>query len=429
MAYQKYLLYGAGQLGVMLVARYFFQWLIRFCDVGKDTPSGAILSASLVGGLFFGFRVFDAVADPLAGAFGDAWVRKGKQRRKLLWFSFAIPALGLALIFAPTPEMSAFLRWTLLGLGMFVFFVGYTLYAIPYWALVEDYAAGDEKLRTGFSNMLGVGVLLATAFGFVLSPILVARLGFLPGALIFGVLGTVLMALPYFAAPAASLAPKASVGEPVPLGEMLAASVKDRRFMALILLYVGSQMSFTMMTAAAPYIAERLLGGTLSDVARLLGPFLVGSLASFAFVPRFARWLGWERATLVATLALGVAYAGAGLLGQGVIGSPMTTAMLVFAAAGPGAAVVLGIEGEAIARCAQEGEHKSTAVYFGVFNFIVKAMNGVALSLIGVLAGIGSQGAVRAMPIAAGVLCALGVLSYFLVRGSTRPAVARSAAE
>ncbi len=37
---------------------------------------------------------------------------------------------------------------------------------------------------------------------------------------------------------------------------MLAASLKDRRFLALILLYVGSQMSFTMMTSAAPYIAE-----------------------------------------------------------------------------------------------------------------------------------------------------------------------------
>ncbi len=94
----------------------------------------------------------------------------------------------------------------------------------------------------------------------------------------------------------------------------------------------------------------------------------------------------------------------------------MTTAMLVFAAAGPGAAVVLGLEGEAIARSAQASEHKSTAVYFGVFNFVVKAMNGVALSLTGFMADVGSKGAVRAMPITAGLLCALGVLAYFVVR-------------
>jgi len=410
----KYLLYGAGQLGVMLVARYFFQWLVFFCK-GQDTAGGALFSASVVGMVFLGFRVFDAVADPVAGAFGDAWVRRGRERRTLIWFFFAVPAVGLALIFAPTGDMAPVLRWLLLTAGMLVFFVGYTLYAIPYWALVEDYAQGQDAVRTRLSNMLGAGVLLATGFGFVLSPILIQKLGFLAGAIIFGLLGTALMALPYFAAPTARASAAPATAQ-VPLRDMLAASLKNRRFLALILLYVGSQMSFTMMTSAAPFIATGLLEGTKADVAKLLGPFLVGSMLSFAFVPRFAKRLGWEKATLVATLAVGIAYAGAGLLGQGVIGSPMTTAMLVFAAAGPGAAVVLGLEGEAIARCAQEDEHKATAVYFGVFNFVVKAMNGVALSLTGFLADVGTRGAVRAMPITAGVLCAVGVGLYFAVR-------------
>src|SRR6478736_1179142 len=411
----KYLLYGAGQFGVMIVARYFFQWLIRFCDVGRDTGAGALFAASLVGMVFFGFRVFDAVADPLAGAFGDAWVRRGRERRTLIWFFFAVPAVGLALIFAPTGDMAPTLRWLLLTAGMFVFFIGYTLYAIPYWALVEDYAGGQDAVRTRLSNMLGVGVLLAMGVISGLSPSVVQKLDFWPGALIFGLVGTGLMVLPYFAAPKGGTKPQRQ-RQHIPLKDMLAASLKNRRFVALILLYVGSQMSFTMMTSAAPYIAERLLGGTIGDVARFMTPFLVSALLSFAFVPAFARWLGWEKATLVATLALGVAYAGAGLLGRGAIGSPMTTAMLVFAAAGPGAAVVLGLEGEAIARCAQEDEHKSTAVYFGVFNFVVKAMNGVAVALTGFLAEVGTRGAVRAMPITAGVLCTLGVLLYFAVR-------------
>lgn len=311
----KYLSYGAGQLGVMIVVRYFFQWLIFFCE-GRDTGKGALFSASIVGLLFFAFRVFDAVADPLAGAFGDSWVKRGRQRRTLIWFSFAVPAIGLTLIFAPTYDMGAALRWVLLSAGMFVFFVGYTLYAIPYWALVEDYAEGQERVRTRLSNMLGAGVLLATGVVFVLSGIVIDKIGFLPGAIIFGIAGTLLMMLPYFAAPPSGGRADPS-GSSAPLREVLTSSLKDRRFFALIVLYVGSQMSFTMMTSAAPFIATDLLGGTKADVAKLLGPFLVGSLLSFAFVPRLARALGWERATLVATLALGVAYAGAGLLGQG----------------------------------------------------------------------------------------------------------------
>ena len=58
-------LYGAGQLGVMMLTRYFFQWIIRFADTGKDSPGGALFTASLVGALFFFFRIFDAAIDPV----------------------------------------------------------------------------------------------------------------------------------------------------------------------------------------------------------------------------------------------------------------------------------------------------------------------------------------------------------------------------
>ena len=412
-----YVLYGAGQLGVMLLARYFFQWVIRFADVGRDTALGPLFAASVVGMVFFGFRIFDGVTDPMAGALGDHWVRKGRERRSLIWLSFLLPSIGLALVFTPNHEMDALLRWCLLGGGMFVFFVGYTLYAIPYWSLVEDYSLGDQKVRTGLSNFLGVGVLLATGVGFVVSPILVEKLGFLSGAVVFGLFGAILMVLPYFAAP--RRAPSQTAESSPRLTSVLAGALSDLRFLAVILLFAGAQMSFTVMTSAAPYIAEKLLGGTIGDVAKLLGPFLLTAMMAFGFVPRLSRELGWEKATLISVIVLGIAYGGAGLLGKGLVGSPMTTAMLVFAAAGPGAAVVLGLEGEAIARSAELSEHRSTSMYFGVYNFVVKAMNGLALYVTGMLAQEGSLTAVRAMPMVAGGLCVTGVLLYLAMGKAT----------
>jgi GPH family glycoside/pentoside/hexuronide:cation symporter len=409
-------LYGAGQLGIMLLARFFFQWLIRFADVGKDTPTGPLLAATLVGGLFFAFRIFDGITDPLAGVLGDRWVRSGKERRSLIWVSFAIPPVGLALVFAPTSAMPDSLRYVLVVLGMFLFFVGYTLYAIPYWSLVEDYSQGNTKTRTALSNALGVGVLVATGLGFVLSPMLVESMGFFQGAIVFATVGTVLMTLPYFAAPPGATTQKLP---PQPsMFKSLAASLTHKRFLAVILLFAGAQMSLTVMTAAAPYIAEKILGGKLSDVALLLGPFLLSSVPTFAIVPALSRRFGWEKATLAGVVALSVAYTGAGMLGQGLIGSPMTTAMIVFACAGPGCAFVLGLEGEAIARCAQSSEHKSTGIYFGIYNFIVKALNGLALFLTGLLADQGTVWAVRAMPIIAGALCIAGVLAYVCMKKS-----------
>ncbi len=417
------ILYGAGQLGIMLLARFFFQWVIRFADVGKETDVGPLFAATTVGALFFAFRIFDGVTDPLAGILGDRWVGAGRERRSLIWMSFAIPPLGLALVFAPSAAMPPTLRWVLLSLGMFFFFVGYTLYAIPYWSLVEDYSQGNEKTRTALSNALGVGVLLATGIGFVVSPPLIESYGFLSGALIFAGVGTVLMVLPYFAAPP-GLKPSKAAEKLPPMKEILLASLTHKRFLAVILLFAGAQMSLTIMTAAAPYIAEKVLGGSLGDVTMLLGPFLVSAVPTFIFVPRISRKLGWEKSTMLGTVGLSVAYIGAGFLGQGLVGTPLQTAMIVFACAGPGCAFVLGLEGEAIARCADLSKYKSTGIYFGVYNFIVKALNGLALFMTGVLADVGSTAAVRAMPIFAGLLCLSGVIVYASMQGKNKPTAA-----
>src|SRR5690606_29824366 len=100
--------------------------------------------------------------------------------------------------------------------------------AIPYWALIDDYSRGDVRVRTRLSNAQGVGVLLATGVGFVLSPKLIDAWGFLGGSIAFAVAGASFMALPYFAAPRG---PRESTGrqELPPLATLLGA-LRDRRF-------------------------------------------------------------------------------------------------------------------------------------------------------------------------------------------------------
>lgn len=415
------ILYGAGQLGIMLLMRFFVQWVVFFGESGKDADVGPLFVAGSIGAVVFGFRIFDGITDPMAGTLADRWVGSGKQRRSLIWVSFLIPAVGLFMIFSPSHAMNPALRWILMGGGMFIFFVGYTLYAVPYWSLVDDYSQGDPRTRTSLSNILGIGILLATGIGFVGSPPLVDILGYLPSVALFCIIGTILMALPYFAAP--KDVKNAKLQKMPGIWEALRATLTHKRFAAVIVLFAGAQMSLTVMSTSAAFIATDLLLGTKKDVALLLGPFLVAAVPTFVFVPRMARKYGWEKATLFGTIALSMAYMGAGLLGKGIIGSPMTTAMIVFACAGPGCAFVLGLEGEAITRCADVGTHKSVGVYFGVYNFVVKALNGLAVFLTGLLAAMNATWAVRAMPIMAGFLCLLGVGIYWLMRDKPEPAL------
>ncbi len=426
MTHSKRLLYACGQIGMMALTRYLFGWIIDFSS--RSGPGGAgLFSAAVVGAVFLGFRIFDGITDPVAGLLSDGWVRRGRERRGLLWFSFLLPPIGLALCFLPDQGMPPSLRWTLLIVGLFIFFVGYTFYAIPYWSLIDDYSGRDDEVRRILSTLLGAGLMIATGVGFVLSPGLVESHGFFIGALAFALPCSLLMVLPYFAKPESiERAVEESTPERLPLLRSLAAALKHRRFVALLVIFAGSQMSFTIMTAAAPFIAVDLLGGTRGDVAKLLGPLLGTAVLSFAFVPRISRRWGWERSFLVASLALAGIYGFSGALGMSLFGTPLITAMVIFSLAGPMTAVLLGLEGEAITDCARERGGDAVATYFGVFNFIVKALNGVALLLAGFLADLskGDLGptAVRAMSLVAGGCLFICSVAYFFIKATARKA-------
>ena len=427
-----------GQVGMMMLARFFFQWILNFAASSPTQGDETLFSAAAVGTTLLAFRVFDGVTDPLAGMLGDAWSRKGRPRQQLLWAAFLIPSLGVGLTFAPTHAMEVTSRWALLLSGMFVFFVGYTFYAIPYWSLVDDYAGDDPRARTRLSNLLGAGLLVATGIGFVVSPMLVDQLGFQGAAWTLAAVAAPLMTLPYFAAPDPGETAEASA-EPrdarrdAPSGaedpsrqglESIKAALRDRDFIAVTILFGGSQMSLTIMTAAAPFIAVDLLGGSTADVALLLGPLLAAALPVMIFTPALARRVGWRGSVVGATALLACVYGGTGALGGTLVHSPLVTAAALFALGGPMIAVLLGLEGEAIAESARARAPDAVSVYFGVYNFVVKALNGVAIAGAGYLAeqarGDWGVAAVRAMSAAAGAVLLVGFAIYLVARVRAR---------
>jgi Na+/melibiose symporter-like transporter len=430
------ILYICGQIGMMVLARFFFTWILGFGDTtpahaGPETVTGSdvsiplftLFSGAAIGAALIGFRIFDGITDPLAGILSDLWVRRGRQRRSLLWFSTVVPPVGLALCFAPTHAMDPGTRWFLLVAGMFLFFVGYTFYGIPYWSLIEDYGGDNANERRLLSNLLGAGLVIATAIAGLVSPLLVESYGYAKAALAFAIPAGVLMLLPYFAAPKGFQSSASAVQKRrISLFVTLIDAFHHRRFVSVLVMFSGSQMSFTIMTAASVFIAGDLLGGTEADVARIMGPFLATAIPAFVLVPRFSRMLGWENAILVASLALGLVYAASAGLGESWIGGRWMTASIVFALAGPMAAVLLGLEGEAITACARErGAADCVGIYFGVFNFIVKALNGLAIWIVGWLLDLSKipeygTAAIRAMSLTAGGLLAVCVFIYFIIR-------------
>lgn len=413
----------AGQLGVMCLARFFFAWILRYADQ-RDAAGGALFVAATVGFVFLFARLFDGVLDPIIGSLSDRYAARGRDRSRFLWYSGWSVALGLVLSFAPGLEQAPVVRWSLLLGGFLVFFVGYTFYSIPLWSLVDDFGGDDRRERAIYSNLLGLGLLAAVAVVSVAAPPIIERHGYSRAALYFAIPAALFMLLPPLARPPglAQRPPRPDVvaAHEGGLGAMLGA-LKHRRFAAVLVLFCGSQMALTTVNVASPFIAERLLGGTEGDVAKLMGPFLGTALPCFALVPWVSRRIGWEKAMLGATLGLALVYAGVSGLGASLVGSPMTTAMIVFGAGGPMVAVLLGLEGEAVAECAREAGGERVSLYFGVFNMWVKALNGVATFTTGVLVTVSSAPelrvlATRAMGMSAALMLLVGCGLYFVLR-------------
>jgi hypothetical protein len=88
-------------------------------------------------------------------------------------------------------------------------------------------------------------------------------------------------------------------------------------------------------------------------------------------------------------------------------------------------AIILGLEGEAIIDCAIARSPEHVSMYWGVYNFVVKAMNGVAIWVCGLLAArillaqddfLTGVTAVRAMSLVAGTFLVFGVILYLSAR-------------
>ena len=180
--------------------------------------------------------------------------------------------------------------------------------------------------------------MIGSGIGNGASGFLINSYGYGKTGIFFAFGSILLMALPYWASPTKTSTehqPKLSKHKTDSLWSGIISALKHRRFLALIALFGGSQMSFAIMTAAAPFIAQDLLGGSEQDSAALMGPLIGAAIPFFFFVPKIQMKFGWLNCMLWASIALAVVYLCSGLLGNDLIFSPLATACLLYTSPSP----------------------------------------------------------------------------------------------
>ncbi len=416
----RYILFLLGQVGMMSLARFFFQWIINYAEKGSGNELEPLFALALLSPILLFYRVLGAGIDPWVGSVTDAYFAKGVPRKKFILAFVAVAPIGLILCFFPDASFSETLRWAFLLPGMAIFFLGYAFYAIPYWSLIEDYAQGDMHTRAKLSNLLGLGMLLATAVGFVISPLLVDSLGYSTAAIIFAIFAMLAMLGPYFSEPRNYQMPANGSVEVAHFDlDRILLPLKQTYFTRNLILLVGIQMALTILTSASPYVAVDLLHGHKSDVSKILAPFLISAMCSCAIMPGLARKVGSEKSIRYASYVLCFILILTSQIG-GVLPGTILFSALLFGLVGPCIAASLSLEGDVLVSCAEHFRPGWVATYFAVFNFVVQALNGLALCLTGLITSIPAvyldkESAVRLMILLAAACVTLGLIGHLIL--------------
>jgi Na+/melibiose symporter-like transporter len=410
---KRQLLYLSGQLGLMLQLRFFFQWILDF----SIHPSNGVVifSASAIGLLLLSFRIFDAVTDPLAGILSDHLVQKGYKRTFLMKICAPLISIGLIISFLPSSLFSPLINWIIITCGFFLFFSGYTLYCIPYWSLIEDLNHNNELSKQKDSSLLGLGIFIATAIGFVLTPILIDIFGYFESAVIIAISTIPFLYFPLLLdnktnATSIKVNAKSYKNELLTLFEPL----KNKKFIKVLLLLTVVQVSFTALTSISPVFVEMVLEKERGFLAKIMGPVIISAIITFLFFNRVLKKYSWQNVLKNSVFAQGLLFIlvyPLFLLSK----NPSFDFIILFGLFGIPIAFVLGLEALSVTKV--NDNPKQIGIYFGAFNFIIKGFNGLSIMITGfVIDYVKSGNSIDIVPIFFSMLGIIILLSGFLVK-------------
>lgn len=330
-----------------------------------------------VGAVLLAARAFDALQDPLLGAWSDRLrVRRG-TRWPLVGLGVAVLATGMLALFMPVGSGAALAAW--LAATLVVASFGYSLASVGYQAIGAE-VARDSRERTrlaawreGFGL---VGVMVAATVPEALRHSLGERRGYAAMAIAFAPL--VLAA----AAIAARFAPKAPSRATLPQGSGLVPALRNAAFRRLATIFVLNGIAAAIPATLFLFFVDDVLAAPAWSGPFLAAYFAAGALGLPGWVA-VARRFGGERAWAAAMALALLAFAGAFALGRGDIGAFLVVCVASGLALGADLALPAALLADAIDR---DGGPGREGAYFGLWTLLAKAnlalAAGVALPLV-----------------------------------------------
>jgi GPH family glycoside/pentoside/hexuronide:cation symporter len=396
------LLYAIGHPGFQITDRIVVLMAVYF----YLPPPGRGLETQVPEETFWGFltvyglatlvgRLFDAAADPLVAHASDRSRSRLGRRRSLLVYGIGPMVVVPVLLFFPPAEPGSWVNGVWLGGLLALYFVAFTAYVAPYYALLPELAwSQSERLRLSqlmsFASLPVLGLISAWGLGL--------DLGRSTGLSTTEALRWLVVALSLLSL-VLCLGPILGVDEQrhaqatraeLPLREALATTLRNRPFLIYLLAQLCFILGINLVQPSFPYLATVILGRSEGFTIWFSAAGGVGIVLGFAVQRPLVDRFGPKYVMMGCLGLMSAALALLGLTAPDVPGGPRDVLNLVLCLAALGlfgipAAGFLVLPHVLISQLVDEDARRTgasrAAMFFGMQGFFTKWMYGLSLWL------------------------------------------------
>ncbi len=425
--------YAIGQLGWSLVLGLVVNYLIYFylppaeARLPELIPSFYLFGfLSIIGLITMGGRFIDAITDPWIATLSDRSTARRGRRISFMAKGGLPMVVMMVLLFTPPSSVPGALNVIWLAVTLFLFYLFYTIYVTPYFALIAELGHTPQE-RLNLSTYISLTFFLGTALASqapMLFPLFEAtgmdrvasiRITFA----LLGLLSLICLYVPVFAIDEK----KYSTGVPstVPMFDSLRLTFRNPNFLPFALSDMVYFLALTMLQTGLIYYVTVLLRQQEQFYSLLFIVMAVVSFACYPAVNLLARRTGKKKMIVGSFIIFALTFAMTSLFGLPFIPLSLTTQGYLLAILGGLPLAAFGILPNAIVADIAEhdalktGSHRE-GIYYGARTFMQKIGQMIAMlvftSLLVLGRDVGNDLGLRLSGLVAGVLC-LGGLYLF----------------
>lgn len=431
----KGIAYAIGQLGWSLTLGLVVNYLIYFYLPPEEARLPELIPSfylfgflSIIGLITMGGRFIDAITDPWIATLSDR-SRAKRGRRISFMAKGGLPmVVMMILVFTPPSASPGALNVIWLTVTLFLFYLFYTVYVTPYFALIAELGHNPRE-RLNLSTYISLTFFLGTALASqapLLFPIFESmgldRVTSIRATFaLFGLFSLICLYVPVLAIDEK----KYSTGVPstVPMLESLKLTFRNRNFLPFALSDMIYFLALTILQTALIYYVTVLLRQQEQFYSVL---FIVMALVSFACYPAvnlIARRTGKKKMIIGAFIIFSVVFAATSLFGLPWVPLSLTAQGYLLAVLGGLPLAAFGILPNAIVADIAEhdalktGSHRE-GIYYGARTFMQKIGQMIAMlvftSLLILGRDVGDDLGVRISGVVAAAFCLGGLYLFSL---------------